>query len=219
MSFDITNDLIHRLIKEQFPEYSHLPIKPVEKQGHDNRSFRLGDEMLIRIPTDAQYALKVAKEQDLLPKLAPYLSVDIPAPIKMGFPSKIYQDIKKEDIWKIWTDVNNWPSWHGDLDYCKMEGKFAVGNYFFLKPKGVSPVKIVLTEITEGVSFTDCTKFLGAKMYYTHSLEETPEGLKLSNKLLVTGPLKWLWVFLVAKNVANSVPEEMESLVKLAKRK
>lgn len=133
--------------------------------------------------------------------------------------SKTYSGIKAQDIWNIWTDVNNWSTWHGDLDYCKMEGKFEVGNHFYLKPKGALQVKIMLTEIEQGKSFTDCTEFFGAKMYDTHSLEETSEGLKLVNKLVVTGPLKWLWVFLVAKNVADSVPEEVESLVKLAKGK
>lgn len=46
-------------------------------------------------------------------------------------------------------DVNNWPAWHGDLDYCILEGKFEIGNFFMLKPKGESPVKIVLTEIVQ----------------------------------------------------------------------
>ncbi len=133
--------------------------------------------------------------------------------------SKIYADVKKEDIWKLWTDVNNWPSWHGDLDYCKMEGDFVVGNHFYLKPKGVGQVKIMLMEIEEGGSFTDCTSFFGAKMYDTHSLEETPEGLLLTNTLVVTGPLRWLWIKLVAQNVADTVPEEMEALVKLAQTK
>jgi hypothetical protein len=52
-------------------------------------------------------------------------------------------------------------------------------------------------------------------MFDTHSMEETAEGLKLTNKLVVTGPLKWLWIKLVAQNVANTVPDEMETLVKL----
>ena len=132
--------------------------------------------------------------------------------------SKTFTGIKREDIWTIWTDVNNWPKWHGDLDYCKLEGAFEVGNYFMLKPKGVRAVKIVLTEIDEGKSFTDCTTFPGAKMCDTHALEETPEGLKLTNTLIVTGPLKWLWIKLVAQNVADTVPDEVEALVKLSLR-
>lgn len=131
--------------------------------------------------------------------------------------SKIYTGVKKEDIWRLWTDVNQWPKWHGDLDYCKMEGPFEVGNHFMLKPKGVGAVKIVLTDIEQGKKFTDCTTFFGAKMFDTHSMEETPEGLRLSNTLVVTGPLKWLWIKLVAQNVADTVPNEMESLVNLAR--
>lgn len=131
--------------------------------------------------------------------------------------SKTFLGIKREDIWRIWTDVNNWPAWHGDLDYCKLEGDFAVNHYFMLKPKNVNPVKITLTEINEGHHFTDCTSFFGAKMYNTHAMEETVDGLKLTNKLVVTGPLQWLWIKLVAANVADSVPEEMQALVKLAR--
>lgn len=131
--------------------------------------------------------------------------------------TKIFQGINRQDIWRIWTDVNSWPLWHTDLDYCKLEGEFAVGNHFMLKPKGINPVKIVLTEINEGYHFTDCTSFFGAKMYDTHFAEDTKDGLKLTNKLVVTGPLKWLWIKLVAQNVANSVPEEIENLVKLAR--
>lgn len=131
--------------------------------------------------------------------------------------SKTFQGLKREDIWQIWTDINNWPTWHGDLDYCRLEGDFKVGNHFILKPKGVSPVKIMLTEIVEGHYFTDCTSFFCAKMYDTHTMEETVDGLKLTNKLVVTGPLKWLWIKLVAQNVADTIAEETESLVKIAR--
>ena len=113
--------------------------------------------------------------------------------------------------------MNQWPTWHGDLDDCKLNGPFEVGNYFMLKPKGVKAVKIVLTDIDEGKSFTDCTKFFGANMYDTHTMEETPEGVCLTNTLVVTGPLKWLWIKLVAQNVADSVPDKMEALVCLAR--
>lgn len=133
--------------------------------------------------------------------------------------SKTFQNIKRKDIWNIWTDINNWPQWHGDLDYCKLEGSFEEGNYFILKPKGIKPVKIIITKINKGYSFTDCTTFFGAKMYDTHSMEETQNGLKITNKLVVTGPLKWIWIKLVAQNVADTIPEEMESLAKLARGK
>ena len=52
-----TLDLACKLIEEQFLEYASLPIVDVEKQGHDNRTYRLGEHMLIRMPTAADYLL------------------------------------------------------------------------------------------------------------------------------------------------------------------
>lgn len=49
-SVDITEDLARRLVAGQFPQWSHLPIRPVAIQGNDNRTFRLGDHLALRLP-------------------------------------------------------------------------------------------------------------------------------------------------------------------------
>jgi len=133
--------------------------------------------------------------------------------------SQVYTGVKRQDIWALWTDIDNWPKWHGDLESCQLQGTFKAGNYFLLKPKGMRAFKIMLTEVQEGFQFTDCTAFFGAKMFDTHAMEETPNGLKIINTLVVTGPLKWLWIKLVAKHVADTVHEETEALVKLARER
>ncbi|MBS0185896.1 MAG: hypothetical protein JSS34_06095 [Proteobacteria bacterium] len=46
-SIILTLDLTHNLLAEQFPEYASLTITDVEKQRHDNRTYRLGRNMLI----------------------------------------------------------------------------------------------------------------------------------------------------------------------------
>lgn len=86
----ITPSLAQKLIKNQFPEFAHLEIQSVKIQGHDNRTFRLGPDMLVRMPTAESYALKVPKEQKLLPLLKPHLTVAIPVPLKIGHPSDDY---------------------------------------------------------------------------------------------------------------------------------
>lgn len=87
---NIPLSLVSNLIKEQFPAGASLPIKPVEKSGWDNRSFRLGEEMLIRLPSAEEYAEAVFKEQKWLPFLAQHLSYVIPKPIALGKPSENY---------------------------------------------------------------------------------------------------------------------------------
>jgi aminoglycoside phosphotransferase (APT) family kinase protein len=87
---DIDADLVARLIAEQFPQWAHLPIRPVEPGGWDNRTFRLGDELSVRLPSGDWYALQVDKEQRWLPLLAPRLPLAIPAPIARGVPGAGY---------------------------------------------------------------------------------------------------------------------------------
>jgi hypothetical protein len=72
-----------------------------------------------------------------------------------------------------------------------------------------------IIELGAYTHFTDCTKFLGAKMYNTYTLEEIKGSLRLNHKIVVTGILKWVWVILVATNIAANITGEMNSLMKL----
>jgi aminoglycoside phosphotransferase (APT) family kinase protein len=78
--------LARRLIDSQFPQWSDLPIAEVEVDGWDNRTFRLGSELTVRLPTGDWYANQVDKEQRWLPVLAPQLPLPIPIPAAKGEP-------------------------------------------------------------------------------------------------------------------------------------
>jgi aminoglycoside phosphotransferase (APT) family kinase protein len=76
--------LARRLIDSQFAQWSPLPITPVEVDGWDNRTFRLGSELTVRLPSGPWYAQQVDKEQRWLPVLAPQLPLPIPLPVAGG---------------------------------------------------------------------------------------------------------------------------------------
>jgi aminoglycoside phosphotransferase (APT) family kinase protein len=82
--------LARRLVDSQFPHWSELPIREVALDGWDNRTFRLGSELSIRLPTGSWYAQQVEKEQRWLPALAPQLPLPIPAPVAQGRPDGDY---------------------------------------------------------------------------------------------------------------------------------
>ncbi|HHT0593513.1 TPA: phosphotransferase [Legionella anisa] len=90
MTIPIDVSLVRRLIDSQFPQWSDLPIKPVAFSGWDNRTFHLGTEMTVRLPSAPFYALQVEKEQLWLPYLAPHLSLPIPTPLAKGEPAAAY---------------------------------------------------------------------------------------------------------------------------------
>jgi aminoglycoside phosphotransferase (APT) family kinase protein len=82
--------LAARLVAAQFPEWAGLPVVPVEVDGWDNRTFRLGQTMTVRLPSAESYVQSVAKEHTWLPRLAPHLPLPIPVPLAMGAPTDEY---------------------------------------------------------------------------------------------------------------------------------
>lgn len=83
---EITVDLVVCLIREQFPQWAGLEIRPVELDGSDNSTFRLGDEMSVRVPSDERYVPQLEKERRWLPFLGRHLPLPIPRPLAEGLP-------------------------------------------------------------------------------------------------------------------------------------
>ncbi|MFE7528372.1 aminoglycoside phosphotransferase family protein [Kitasatospora sp. NPDC057542] len=107
------------LLQEQRPEWAALPISPAGA-GTDNRMYRLGDQLLMRLPRTPGNAKAVRKEQTWLPRLAPYLPCRIPEPVHRGTPSSAFPL-----AWSVyrWIDgdeagpgsVSDWPAFGTDL--------------------------------------------------------------------------------------------------------
>ncbi|MFD6624406.1 aminoglycoside phosphotransferase family protein [Streptomyces diastaticus] len=87
---DITTDVVRALIAEQFPEWSDLPVTPVDPQGWDNRTFRLGDELAARLPSGESYVAAVEKEDRYLPLLARHLPLAVPEVVATARPGSGY---------------------------------------------------------------------------------------------------------------------------------
>ena len=86
----VTAGLVHRLVAEQFPAWAGLPVRPVESDGWDNRTYRLGEELTVRLPSHERYVAGVTKEDRWLPVLAPQLPLPVPVPVATGRPGPGY---------------------------------------------------------------------------------------------------------------------------------
>ena len=47
---DTDSSLVRRLLAAQFPQWADLPIEPVEPRGTDDALYRLGNDMVVRLP-------------------------------------------------------------------------------------------------------------------------------------------------------------------------
>jgi len=125
-------------------------------------------------------------------------------------------EVTKEQIWKLFTNVNNWQEWNEQIEFAKLEGKFESGNHYQIKPKNGRVVTVNLLEVEEYKHCLESGNFPLAKMYYDHLIEETPEGLKITNTITTKGLLSFLWVQLIVKKIAVEMPTHVQQQIKVA---
>ena len=77
--------LVRALLAGQHPDLAGLPLVRAA-QGWDNVTFRLGDDLAVRLPARAVAAPLVEHEQRWLPVLAPLLPVAVPVPVRLRRP-------------------------------------------------------------------------------------------------------------------------------------
>jgi len=87
---DTDSVLVSRLVAEQLPHWADRPIEPVLPQGTDNALYRLGDDMVVRLPRIHWAVGAVDKDLRWLPSLAPLLPVAVPVPLAKGAPAEGY---------------------------------------------------------------------------------------------------------------------------------
>ncbi len=81
----IDPSLVRALLQQQHTDLAHLPLTDIG-EGWDNRLFRLGDDLAVRIPRRAASAALVEREQRWLPQLSLRLPVAVPVPVRIGRP-------------------------------------------------------------------------------------------------------------------------------------
>lgn len=81
----IDTSLVRTLLREQHGDLASLPLVEAG-EGWDNKLFRLGNELVVRLPRRQVGAALIEHEQRWLPVLASRLTLPIPAPVRLGRP-------------------------------------------------------------------------------------------------------------------------------------
>ena len=83
---DVDETLVRELLAAQMPHLADHPLTKVEPWGTDHAIWRLGDDLVVRLPRIGWAAGQPIHEAEWLPRLAPHVPVAIPEPIAVGEP-------------------------------------------------------------------------------------------------------------------------------------
>ena len=78
--------LVQKLLASQFPNFADREVSIVEPWGTDNAVWRLGSDLVIRMPRIESAVDQIAFEDAWLPQIGPHLSVPVPEPVAVGVP-------------------------------------------------------------------------------------------------------------------------------------
>jgi aminoglycoside phosphotransferase (APT) family kinase protein len=106
---EVTDDLVRRLVADQFPEWADRPLRRVPSTGTDNAMYRLGDDLGLRVPRIHWAVPQVEREHAWLPQLAPHLPAAVPVPLAVGEPGHGYPY-----PWLVFGWLEGTDALHGD---------------------------------------------------------------------------------------------------------
>ncbi len=81
-----------------------------------------------------------------------------------------------EAIWSLFRDVGAWASWNAGIESIALEGPFAAGTSFTMKPPGQDAMRSRLTEVRENECFVDETTVDHLTIRVAHRIQRKGKG-------------------------------------------
>ncbi|MFE9424666.1 aminoglycoside phosphotransferase family protein [Kitasatospora sp. NPDC006697] len=175
----VDESAVRSLLLEQRPDWARLPLARAGA-GTENTMYRLGDDLLLRLPRTPSAAGDLAKERPWLPRLAPRLPFRVPEPVHEGGPGAAYPLPWAAYRWIEGAEpgpgsVDDWPAFGTDLA-AFVGALHAVPLLGAVRAGGLSWYR--------GGSLRDCAEWVGKAFDGCAALD----GLDLD-----TGKLRALW--------------------------
>jgi hypothetical protein len=124
-----------------------------------------------------------------------------------------------ETIFALYADFPNWKRWDTHLIATSLQGAFEAGSTGTLHPTGApAPLAFTLLSVTPGKGFTDSTQLPGASVVFTHSLEQVPEGTRITHHCEIVGEAWERYVNTLGAGISQRLPSTVANLAKLAEQ-
>ena len=84
--------LVRDLVRREMPAYADVPVRRLVSSGSTNALFRLGDELVVRLPRQPGGSASISREATWLPVLGPLLPVSVPEVLTVFEPDHVFPE-------------------------------------------------------------------------------------------------------------------------------
>ncbi|WFU81250.1 SRPBCC family protein [Bradyrhizobium sp. CIAT3101] len=121
-----------------------------------------------------------------------------------------------ETIWSIFRDVPGWKNWNAAIEQIDIDGPFAAGTWFTMKPPGEEALRSQLIDVRENVHFVDETRVGDLVIKVAHRIE--PLG-SARTRIIYAVDAQGPEASDIGPAVSADFPDVLASLAKLAEQK
>ncbi|MDH5377658.1 MAG: SRPBCC family protein [Gammaproteobacteria bacterium] len=130
----------------------------------------------------------------------------------MQFSEEIIIKATSNEIFNIYSKVNEWPSWDPDVVESSLFGDFSSGVQGVLKPVNGPKAKIHLTDVVQNKAFTVTSTLPLCKLVFEHELEELEASTRVIHRVTFEGPLSRIFSRIIGPQIRRGLPETLKGL-------
>ena len=124
-----------------------------------------------------------------------------------------------EQVWRLWADVEQWPSWNADIEEIELSGPFAPGSRVVMKPIGDETVELRIAGANEPELFVDEADLGDIVVRTTHRIERVDdERARITYRMEITGPKADTLGPQIGPQISGDFPQTLAALAERAER-
>jgi hypothetical protein len=124
-----------------------------------------------------------------------------------------------ETVFRLWTEVANWPHWNQDIAMAKLEGPFASSTRGVIELKNCKPVPFTIAHVEQNKCFSIVVKKWFTTVVYRFQVHYLPEKkVHITWQIVVGGLCAPIWRYTWGKKLQKSLPLSLRSFVDVVQR-
>jgi ligand-binding SRPBCC domain-containing protein len=111
-----------------------------------------------------------------------------------------------EAVWALWADAARWREWNDQIASAELDSPLEQGAVARIRfRRSPRALRFTVTSFEDRRSFTDETRFPGARLAHEHRVEPDGAGSRIVHRLSFTGRAERLWGLVMGRPMRAAV--------------
>lgn len=116
-----------------------------------------------------------------------------------------------QKVWKLWENVRSWNTWDTSIEKSDIEWEFVLWAKWKILPKKWPKISFTISQIQEGISFSNSSKIPWGKIEFYHVIEKNT----VTHGFCITGITAAVFWAILWKQISKDIILSLENIKNL----